>query len=115
MTIGVKKVEQIKSYDEWIEIARKQDSLLLFVKTEKCSVCDGLLPQVAALQLDDSVPFYLVNVAQTPEIAGQLSLFTAPVVLLYKDGNEYARFARFVQMSELKKRLVELREMGETS
>ena len=57
MTIGVKKVEWIKSYEEWIEITQMQDSLLLFVKTENCSVCDGLLPQVAALQLD-----YLVSV-----------------------------------------------------
>ena len=105
-------MECIKSYDEWIEIAQKQDSLLLFVKTENCSVCDGLLPQVAALQLDYSIPFYLVNVAEMPQIAGQLSLFTAPVVLLYREGKEYARFARFVQMNELKKRLVELQEWG---
>lgn len=105
-------MERIQSYEEWIEITQKQNSLLLFVKTENCSVCDGLLPQVAALQLDYSFPFYIVNVTETPEIAGQLSLFTAPVVLLYKDGKEYARFARFVQMNELKKRLVELQEWG---
>nr|WP_216667740.1 thioredoxin family protein [Sporosarcina jiandibaonis] len=108
----VRKVERIESYEEWIEVARKLDSILLFVKTDNCSVCDGLLPQVAALQSDYSVPFYLVNVADTPEIAGQLSLFTAPVVLLYREGKEYARFARFVQMNELKKRLVELEEWG---
>ncbi|QUW22322.1 thioredoxin family protein [Sporosarcina sp. Marseille-Q4063] len=103
-------MERIESYEEWIEVARKLDSILLFVKTDNCSVCDGLLPQVAALQSDYSVPFYLVNVADTPEIAGQLSLFTAPVVLLYREGKEYARFARFVQMNELKKRLGELEE-----
>jgi thiol-disulfide isomerase/thioredoxin len=109
----VRKVERIESYEEWIEVSRKLDSLLLFVKTDNCSVCDGLLPQVAALQSDYySVPFYFVNVADTPEMAGQLSLFTAPVVLLYREGKEYARFARFVQMNELKKRLVELGEWG---
>ena len=103
-------MERINSYEDWTRLVQDQISFLLFVKTDNCSVCDGLLPQVVALQLDDAVPFYLVNVAETPEIAGQLSLFTAPVVLLYKNGREYARFARFVQIRELKKRLAELYE-----
>ncbi|MBO1911847.1 hypothetical protein J4G37_44545, partial [Microvirga sp. 3-52] len=62
-------MEQIQSYEEWIEIAQSLDSLLLFVKTDNCSVCDGLLPQVAALQSDYSLPFYMVNIADAPEIA----------------------------------------------
>ena len=55
------------------------------------------------------IPFYKVNVAEVPEIAGQLSLFTAPVVLLFNEGKEYARFARFIQMEELKSRLEEIK------
>ena len=46
--------------------------------------------------------------AEVPEIAGQLSLFTAPVVLLFNEGKEYARFARFIRMEELKHRLGEI-------
>lgn len=101
----------IESYEEWLGIVQ-QRPLLLFVKTNNCSVCDGLLPQVAALEVDYPLPFYVVNVAEVPEIAGQLSLFTAPVVLLFNEGKEYARFARFVQMDELKKRMRELLEWG---
>ena len=82
------------------------------MKTDNCSVCEGLLPQVKAFQADFPYPFYIVNVAKTPEIAGQLSLFTAPVVLLFNEGKEYVRFARFVPMEELKKRMEELKERG---
>lgn len=103
---------QIESYEKWLTLSEKQDQLLLFVKTDNCSVCDGLFPQVAALKADYSFPFYMVNVANVPEIAGQLSLFTAPVVLLFTKGKEYIRFARFVQLDELKRRLGELEERG---
>lgn len=105
-------MKQIGSFKEWLEIIIQNQEVLLFVKTDNCSVCEGLYPQVEDLQSTYPIPFYKVNVAAVPEIAGQLSLFTAPVVLLFKHGKEYGRFARFVQMEGLKKRLGELVERG---
>lgn len=102
----------IESFEAWLEVVEDNQPFLLFVKTNHCSVCDGLLPQVEALQADYPMPFYIVNAADSPEIAGQLSLFTAPVVLLFSEGREYARFARFVQINELKRRMRELLERG---
>lgn len=99
---------EINSFEEWLEIIAQQKKLLLFVKTDNCSVCEGLYPQVKALEADFPIPFYRVNAAAVPKIAGQLSLFTAPVVLLFHEGKEYLRFARFVQMEELKRRLEEI-------
>ena len=101
-------MKQIGSFGEWMEYVERERALLLFVKTDNCSVCEGLYPQVKALKADFPIPFYKVNVAEVPEIAGQLSLFTAPVVLLFHEGKEYARFARFVRMEELKYRLGEI-------
>ncbi|WP_342511522.1 thioredoxin family protein [Sporosarcina sp. FSL K6-1522] len=106
-------MERITSFEEWAALMEAGNTALLFVKTDNCSVCEGLYPQVLGLQTDYSLPFYQVNVAQVPEIAGQLALFTAPVVLLFYNGKEYARFARFVRMEELKGRLQELVERGE--
>lgn len=61
-----------------------------------------------ALQKDYEIPFYKLNAVEVPEIAGQLMLFTAPVVLLFNEGQEYVRFARFIRMEELKRRLEEI-------
>lgn len=105
-------MKQIGSFGEWIKTIERENELLLFVKTNNCSVCDGLYPQVAALKVDYPIPFYQVNAAQVPEMAGQLSLFTAPVVLLFHGGKEYTRFARFVRMEELRQRIAELIERG---
>ncbi len=107
-------MKKIASFEEWNETIWRENDLLLFVKTDNCSVCDGLYPQVEALTADYPIPFYQVNAAQVPEIAGQLSLFSAPVILLFHAGKEYTRFARFVQMEELKRRLGELAERVRT-
>ncbi|MFD1204331.1 MULTISPECIES: thioredoxin family protein [Sporosarcina] len=108
-------MNEIGSFNEWNEKLEQEPQLLLFVKTDHCSVCEGLYPQVNALTDDYPFPFYKVNVAEVPEMAGQLSLFTAPVVLLFHQGREMARFARFVQMDQLRQRLDELAEWGRTN
>ena len=106
-------MQRIESFEEWITATESNENLLLFVETDNCSVCHGLFPQVDALKDDYTIPFYIVNAAAVPEMAGQLSLFSAPVVILYSHEKEYARFARFVPMEELKYRLNELSTGGE--
>lgn len=106
-------MKEIVSFEQWLDISANEPRLLLFVKTDNCSVCEGLYPQVVELEEEYSIAFYRVNAAQVPEMAGQLALFTAPVVLLFHQGKETARFARFVQMEQLKHRLNELVEWGE--
>ncbi|WJY28318.1 MULTISPECIES: thioredoxin family protein [Sporosarcina] len=101
---------EVTSYDDWQQLAASETAVLLFVKTDGCSVCDGLYPQVAALEPAYPFPFARVNVSDVPEMAGQLALFTAPVVLLFSRGRELTRFARFVPMDDLRKRLDELKE-----
>lgn len=103
-------MNEVMSFQAWQELLTQQEAMLLFVKTDHCSVCDGLYPQVEVLTEQYPFPFYYVNVAKVPEMAGQLSLFTAPVVLLFKQGKETTRFARFVPMEQLHKRLEELKE-----
>ncbi|ARD46896.1 thiol reductase thioredoxin [Sporosarcina sp. P37] len=101
-------MKEITSFDEWQDVLKSTPQFLLFVKTNNCSVCEGLYPQVAELESDYPFGFYRVNAAEVPEMAGQLALFTAPVVLLFHEQKELARFARIVPMNDLKKRLDEL-------
>ena len=103
----------ITSYEQWLHAWETDKVGLLFVKTTGCSVCEGLLPQVEGIEADYHIPFYKVNIADVPEVAGQLGLYTAPVVILWKEGREMQRFARFVPMQKLTQRLEQLEEWGE--
>ncbi|UJF25706.1 thioredoxin family protein [Planococcus sp. 107-1] len=46
-----------------------------------------------------------VDVTDQPELAGQLSIFTAPVLLLFDQGLELLREARFVHLQELERKI----------
>lgn len=100
----------IDSVQVYKEIIGQRESFLLFVKTDDCSVCEGLRPQVERFEKDYRLPFYAMNAARLPELAGSLLLFTAPVVLLFRQGKEIHRFARFVPMEELRRKLDRLEE-----
>lgn len=98
----------IDSLGDFHQLKKEGVSFLLFIKTDGCSVCDGLLPQVEELEKEDGLPFYMANASQLRELAGELLLFSAPVVLLFAFGQEYARFARFVPMGELTAKITAL-------
>ena len=104
-------MKQLTSYSDWLNLSSKDGAFLLFVKTINCSVCVGLYPQVEPLEEEFNISFYVANVAEVKELAGQLSLFTAPVVLLWKNKKEFTRFARFVPIQELRHALKELEYM----
>ncbi|WP_432355554.1 thioredoxin family protein [Sporosarcina sp. A2] len=103
-------MNEVTSFKSWQDLLTQREAVLLFVKTDHCSVCEGLYPQVEELHEQYPFPFYSVNVAKVPEMAGQLSLFAAPAVLLFHQGKETARFARFVPIEPLCKRMDELKE-----
>jgi thioredoxin-like negative regulator of GroEL len=103
----MKTIETITEFEEKVA---ERASFLLFVKTDNCSVCDGLKPQVEAFENEYTVPFFMANARAVPDLAGRLLLFTAPVVLLFHEGKEIQRFARFVPLQKLRGRLEELEE-----
>lgn len=74
----------------------------LYVSRTNCGVCNVILPQLKGLLVD----FPLIQLGHTnaddvEEIAGHLSIFTVPALLLFVDGKEVIREARFVQMQSL--------------
>lgn len=103
-------MKTINTMKEYRQVVSSAESFLLFVKTDNCSVCEGLFPQVEAFERDYEVPFYLVNAAQLPELTGELLLFSAPIVLIFHEGKEIQRFVRFIRLDELRSRLDRLEE-----
>lgn len=110
ITKQVKAVKTIHSVNEYHQKIDNNESFLLFVKTDNCSVCEGLRPQVEAFERDYKIPFFMMNGARLPQLAGELLLFSAPIVLLFHEGKEIHRFVRFIRIDELRSRLEEMEE-----
>ena len=79
-----------------------------------CGVC-GVLKEKVKHMLKDypGISSYYINLDNVPEAAGQFSLFTIPAVLLYIDGNEIIREARYISMDELEDKVSRPYEMAE--
>lgn len=82
---------------------------LLYISRESCSVCHALLPQIQELLLQFPRIFPLaVSADEVPEIAGKYSVFTVPVLIVFYDGKEMFRKARFIPIEQLKDDLLKL-------
>lgn len=94
------KVTNINSLKE--KISSSELSFVYFGHPE-CSVCHGLKPQIdkKLSVFSQDVSFYEVNTFDIPEVAGEYSIMTVPVVLLFVNGKEYLRQARFVPVQQL--------------
>ncbi|MFK3959663.1 thioredoxin family protein [Pseudalkalibacillus hwajinpoensis] len=75
----------------------------LYLYGTNCSVCHALLPQVEEVLEDfPQIIREKLNVHEIPEAAGAFSVFTIPVLLLYVEGKESIREARFVNIDSLR-------------
>jgi len=80
--------------------------VLLYFSQPNCSVCHGLQPQIAQLmgQYPD-IQMGHINTHKVQAVAGQFSIFTVPVILLFVDGKEYLREARIVQLQRFDEKI----------
>lgn len=92
---------QINTLDELLRKIKETPLALIYLSQPACSVCLADKPRLNQLALEKQVPLYAVDVVKVPEAAGQFSALTAPVVLLYFQGNERHREARIIDFKRL--------------
>ena len=65
-------------------------SLAIFFSAKGCGVCTVLKPAIKQSLSDNFPEFEWLEVAldESPEISGQLQLFSVPTLLVYLDGKE---------------------------
>ncbi|UOO81355.1 thioredoxin family protein [Uruburuella testudinis] len=75
---------------------------LLYIKAPHCGVCHAVQPKVARLLQDwPQVAAATADIAEMPEMAGRFHALTVPLVMLFADGKEVWRAARFIRLQEL--------------
>lgn len=66
-----------------------------YFKNDACGVCKAFLPKIQRISQDYNLELEIIDVTESPEIAGQNMVFTVPTVLVTdKNGGEMKRFAR---------------------
>lgn len=75
--------------------------VLLYISTPTCSVCHAVKPKIEQALKD--LPMFNLDAHESPEVAGAYQALTAPVVLLFFEGKEVHRQARFIDIPKLAK------------
>ncbi len=98
----MKQFKHIQSLEEFYE-ATKAPAALFYFSHEQCNVCKTLKPKVLELVSENfpEMEVYYVDTILHPDIAAQNRVFTNPVILIYFDGRELHRKARYIGMQEL--------------
>jgi thiol-disulfide isomerase/thioredoxin len=98
--------QELHSLEEFHNFIETQRLAVLHVMRDNCSVCHAVLPQVEDLVKEyDGVAFGVINQSEVEAIAGELSIFTVPVDIIYMDGKEMHRQGRFIDMQQLERQV----------
>ena len=95
-------MKPVNSLEHFEEIVKK-DAVLFYFSYDGCNVCKVLKPKVINLIKNNfpKIEMFYIDTEKQPDIAAQNSVFTNPVILIYFDGKEFYRKARFIGIDEL--------------
>jgi thioredoxin-like negative regulator of GroEL len=105
-------MEEVHSLESINATLTAEKLVLLYISRPSCSVCHALLPQVKGLLEEfQDIKSIHADAEEMPDIAGEFSIFTVPVVIVFVEGKEMFRKARFVPIDELHSQISRLVKM----
>jgi len=96
-------MKNLNSIFEINEFISSGDMRLLYLSRPDCGVCQALIPKIKDMILGfPDLDGRYIDLDQLPEAAGNYSIFTIPGILVFIQGKETIRKARYVSVEELK-------------
>lgn len=95
----MREFERLTSIQLANEFIQRHTLAFLYVSSTDCGVCHALQPQIQKVMMKyPEIQLGAIDVQEVKEVAESFSIFTAPVLLLFVEGKEYVREARFVHL-----------------
>lgn len=89
--------------------------IMLYLSKPDCGVCKSLLPKIEKLSNKyPKMDLYYADITNDEKISGQLSIFTIPGILVFIDGMEVIREARYISIQNLTESLNRIQNILET-
>ncbi|HKJ41300.1 MAG TPA: thioredoxin family protein [Sunxiuqinia sp.] len=94
----------ITTIEEYNKLVDEELAMLVYFSTNECNVCKVLKPKVGEMILENfpEIKLCYVNLNNSPEIAAQQRIFTAPTLQVIFDRREFIRKSRNFGLDELK-------------
>lgn len=103
-------MKELKSYEEIQSVIENNNLFLLYAAGRNCGVCQADSPRIKVLADKYGIETFAFFIEDVPMASGQLSIYTAPTVMIYYSGSEYHRQSRIIDFRELEHRISQLVE-----
>jgi thioredoxin-like negative regulator of GroEL len=105
---------ELKTINEIEEFISNNDIVIAYFSTASCSVCKALKPKIQAISdLFERSQMIYSGIDQNQELSGKYMVFTVPTIILFIEGREYKRFARYVSTDDIKASIERYLELSE--
>ena len=95
---------ELNTLDEMDDFIKNNLIAMIYFESKNCIVCGALLLKIEEMIIEfPRLKISKVKVDKFTEAAGQFSIFTLPAILVYIEGKETVREARFISVELLEK------------
>lgn len=96
----------IRNIDEIKSIVLDNKMSLLYISSESCGVCKVIFPGlVEMLKAYPEVESAKVDIQEVPLLSGEYNVFTIPCVLVFVEGREIIREARYINIGAIEENI----------
>ncbi|AJA48471.1 thioredoxin [Clostridium pasteurianum DSM 525 = ATCC 6013] len=96
----------LDSSDNMDSFIKENKISMIYFSSNACNVCVGLLPKIGELmEKYRKIAYVKVDIDKLQSVVGKYSIFTLPAIILFIDGKEIIREARFISIVELEKKI----------
>lgn len=97
----------LNSFDGIDRFIKENKVAMLYFSSDNCNVCVGLLPKIEELMKKyRKIVYAKVEIDELQSVVGKYSIFTLPAIILFIDGKEMIREARFISIIELEEKIL---------
>lgn len=92
------------NFNDFKSLIQTSVGAAVYFSNSNCSVCTVLRPKIEELFKANfpMIDFYHIPIEDCPEITGQLSIFEAPMLIVYFEGKEFYRVNKNISINNLK-------------
>ena len=95
-------MNKLDSIDAIKDFIRENKFVMVYFSSDGCNVCENILPRLEEiLKKHSKVMSAHVEVQNLPSVASVCGVFTIPTIIIFLEGKEILRQARFINFLEL--------------
>jgi len=97
----------ITSIADFETIKETETAFALYITDNTCNVGENIGPKLEKMINENfpKVKLYQTYTSEAPELAGQLSVFAIPTILVYFEGKQYIQKSRTFGLGELEQEI----------